>query len=43
MISLSALPVLERSVAFCSNVKFSKYARRIIHFRYMDDFKIHVH
>ena len=43
IISLSALPVLERSVTFCSYVKFSKYARSINHFRYIDDLKIHVH
>ena len=43
IISLSALPVLERSVTFCSCVKFSKYARSINHFRYIDDLKIHVH
>ena len=43
IISLSALPVLECSVTFCSYVKFSKYTRRINHFRYIDDPKIHVH
>ena len=43
VISHFALPVLERLVTFCSNVKFSKYARSINHFRYIDDLKIHVH